>query len=217
MTTRPFRLLLIGALAGSSVEAQSPAAPSCGDQPGVGLIAFVGRLVDLRPAGTAVAPGQPMIVDQKFLAKYQVLHVICGAYGSPQIEFDVYDHYGTPAFAGFETVLLFVSRLNGRLVHEKYVYEPVYETEDGTWAGCGDPYALETWAPSEDVHAMPIRFKKEVSFPIANMTEEQIGEQYPPQYFTRRRDRVVCTAGTGIAELFKVKRSGVLTARGLFK
>ena len=125
MGYRPLGLLLIGLLAGSSTVAQSPAVPTCGDQPGVGLIVFVGRRIDLRPAGTAVPPLQPFLLDQKFVARYEVLQVICGAFASPRIEFDVYDHYGTPAFAAFETVLLYVSQQNGRMVQEKYVYQPV--------------------------------------------------------------------------------------------
>ena len=209
-------LALLVASASSVAWSQTREAPSCGEKSGVRLIVFVGSRIDIRPVGTAQPPLQPFLLDQKFVATYKVLQVLCGSSSSPQIEFDVYDHYGTPAFAAFDTVLLYVSEQGGHLVHEKYLYDPVYRTEDGSWAGCGDPYAGISWAPSEEVHAVPVRFKHEVTFSVASMTEEQIRERYPPQFFTRRGERVVCTAGAGIADLFRAKRSSVLTARGLF-
>jgi hypothetical protein len=176
----------------------------------------VGRKIDLRPAGVEVPPGQPFIWDEKYIAQYEVLRVLCGVHPSDQIAFEVYDHYGVPAFAEFETVLLYVSRYNGRLVHQKYLYNPVYETTSGGWAGCGDPYALD------DVHrghirAVPVSFQSEVSFPVTNLTESEVSERYPSAYFASRGERVVCTAGAPIDSLFAIKRDGYLRAREIFK
>ncbi len=217
MRFRSTAVLVLGLFPASATSAQLPATPGCGDAPGVGLIVFVGRRVEVRPAGAAVPPLQHFLLDQRFQATYDVLEVLCGGYTAPRIAFDVYDHYGTPAFAAFETVLLYVSRQEGRLVHEKYLYDPVYQTADGGWAGCGDPYALETWAPSEVVHAVPTQFKDDVSFSIRGLTDEEISQRYPPQYFARHGDRVTCVAGARVADLFTVKRLGPLTARGVFR
>lgn len=219
--TKQFFLVIVGLLLASLLTLPSRAsmesqAPSCGEQPAESLIVFVGRRIEIRPAGVAVPPRQPLLVDAKFMVTYDVLHVLCGPSPLSRIEFEVYDHYGTPAFAEFETVLLYVSRDDGRWLHLKYLYNPVYEVEDGTWAGCGDPYAHEPEVDRGTLRTTPARFKNEVSFSVLNLTDEQIGEQYPREYFTRRGDLAICTAGASINDLFAIKRSGVLRARGLF-
>jgi len=209
-------LLLASAfLCGSWAQAQSAAPPRCGEEPSETLLVFVGRRIDLKPVSNEAPPGS-VILDLKYLARYRILHVLCGLFPSDTIEFEVYDHYGTPAFAEFETVLLYVSRYNGRMIHQKYMYNPVYGTTDGGWAGCGDPYELDEVHRGE-VRAARVRFKTEVSFPIANLTEAQIKELFPSEYFVRRRNRVVCTAGARIQDLFAIKRDGFLRARGIFK
>jgi hypothetical protein len=208
-------LLASALLCGSLAHAQSAPSPPCGEEPSETLLVFVGRQLNLKPVSNEAPPGY-VILDSKYLARYQILHVLCGLFPSDTIEFEVYDHYGTPAFAQFETVLLYVSRYNGRMIHQKYMYNPVYETIDGDWAGCGDPYELDEVHRGQ-VRAAHVRFKTEVSFPIANLTEAQIKERYPSEYFVRRGNRVVCTAGARIQDLFAIKRDGFLRARGLFK
>jgi hypothetical protein len=193
-----------------------PPQPRCGEQPTETLFVFVGRKISLRPVGVEVPPGQPFILDEKYLGEYEVLRVLCGVHPSDHIEFEVYDHYGVPAFAEFATVLLYVSRYNGRLVHEKYLYNPVYETKDGGWAGCGDPYALDH-VHRGHIRALQVSFKAEVSFPIANVTESEGSERYPAAYFARRGDRFFCMAGASIDSLFAIKRDGYLRARGIFR
>jgi hypothetical protein len=198
-------------------ESQVPQLRSrCGEQPRETLFVFVGRRVAVQPVGTEMPPRQPFIRDSKYLARYDILRVVCGTHPPGRIEFDVYDHYGKPAFSHFETVLLYVGRFEGRWVHAKYLYDPAYETADGDWAGCGDPYALDEPHRGE-LKAEPIRFKSEVSFPVDGLTETQINERYPPAYFGRRGDRVVCKAGARIAALFTIKRDGFLRAREVFK
>ena len=214
-------LLTIGCSQGQLPSSQlarvsQPPPQRCGEQSSETLLVFVGRQVGLRPVSVEAPPGQPFIWDEKYAAEYEVLRIVCGAYPSPRIAFDVYDHYGVPAFAAFETVLLYVSRYQGRLVHEKYLYNPVYETEDGGWAGCGDPYALDGVHRGQ-VRAVSVRFKSKVSFPIGDLTESQVNERYPSAYFDRRDDRVYCTAGAPVDSLFAIKRDGYLRARGIFK
>jgi hypothetical protein len=203
-------------MCGSLAQAQSAEGPQrCGEEPSETLLVFVGRKLDLKPVSNETPPGF-VSLDLKYFARYQILHVLCGVYPSDTIAFEVYDHYGTPAFAEFETVLLYVSRYGDRLVHQKYMYDPVYETIAGDWAGCGDPYALDK-EHRGGVRATPVRFKTEVSFPIANLTDAQARQAYPSEYFERRGTRVVCTAGASIQDLFAIKRDGFLRARGIFK
>ena len=158
-----------------------------------------------------------MLLDNAFRARYRVLQVFCGDLTRPEIRFDVYDHYGTPPFAQFETVLLFVSRDSGRFVQQKYQFAPVFETTDGSWAGCGDPYWFEPKVHRRQFQAKPVAFKRPPEFSVKQLSENEIRDRYPPAFFTRRNDVVVCRAGATVAEIFWIKRNGVLKARGLFR
>ena len=153
------------------------------------LIVFVGKRL-------SVIPQPPELgLDLKFEAHYQVLQLVFGQYERPQITFTVYDHYGSPAFARYETALMFVSRHEGKLYHEKYEFIPVYPTADGRWAGCGDPYRFEPPVHRGELKPAPIKF--------ANIVKhEKTGKR--------------CTHGNYVEELFLVKKNGVLKARGWF-
>lgn len=211
-------LIIISALAAATqlLPAQVVNAKTCGVAPGENLVVFVGRKLSVRQFQPAVPPGA-FLLDHAFRARYHVLQVFCGALTSPQIEFEAYDHYGTPAFAQFETVVLFVSREDGQFVQQKYQYANVYETVDGSWAGCGDPYQFEPKVHRGRIRAKPVKFKRPVVFSVAGLSEKEIRRRYSPQFFTQRGDSVICTAGATLAEIFAVKRNGVLKARELFR
>jgi hypothetical protein len=189
---------------------------TCGVVPDQNLIVFVGRKLDVQSFSPEYQPGSiPM--DYAFRARYQVLDVLCGDLQTPEVEFEAYDHYGTPGFSKFETVLLFLSRADGRFYHQKYQYSDVYETRDGSWAGCGDPYKLEPDVHRGTIRAKPITYKQPVTFSVRGLTEEQIRKWYSPDFFHRQDSTVVCRAGAPVWDLFAVKRAGVLKARGLFQ
>jgi hypothetical protein len=73
--------------------------------PGANLFAFVGRKIDLRKVND-VPKANVLLLDSHFVARYRVLEIVYGNSPGPEVTFDVYDHYGTPAFAKFETALL---------------------------------------------------------------------------------------------------------------
>lgn len=210
-------------LAGLLVCLSSPAAGqpvdsrTCGVNPGENLIVFVGQKIELRKVAEPHVDEHGWQMDYKFRATYEVFDLVCGDYASPQIKFDIYDHYGTPEFAQFETVLLYVSRYDGRLVHQKYAYDAVYETTDGSWAGCGDPYKNDPEVHRGSIRAEPIDYEREVSFSVSGLSEAEIQKRYPSEYFRRKGDVVICEAGARVADLFAIKREGVLKARGLFE
>lgn len=64
-------------------------------------------------------------------ARYLILQPVYGHYDQDTFEFEAYDHYGIPAFAAYEHLLLYVSNVQGRLIHEKYQYADVYRTRNG--------------------------------------------------------------------------------------
>src|SRR4051812_29804968 len=154
------------------------------------LIVFVGKRLSVTPR-----PTKELSFDNKFEAQYQVLQLVFGRYDAPKITFTVYDHYGPPAFARYDTALMFVSRYDGKLYHEKYQYIPVYPTVDGRWAGFGDPYQFEPDVHRGTLKPVPIKFASGVKDPKTGKAP---------------------TEGNFIEDLFRVKKNGVLKARGWF-
>ena len=177
------------------------------------LLAFVGKLVKIRKIPD---PKNIVRFDNEFEARYKVLSVIFGSYRGREIKFTVFDHYGDPAFARYETVLLYVSKHRDKFYHEKYQYHAVYPTQDGRWAGCGDPYQNEPSVHHGDLQAQPIKFSPELAFNLSGVKTEEIRERFPSRYFEFRGNLAVCKAGVYAQELFEIKRRGVLKARGLF-
>ena len=154
------------------------------------LIVFVGERLSVTPQ-----PSEPDSMDEKFEARYRVLKIVFGRYNDSEISFTVYDHYGSPRFAKYDTALMFVSRYEGKLYHEKYQFFPVYPTQDGRWASCGDLYRNEPPDHQGSLRPVPIEFATPVS-------DEQT--QQP------------CIEGNYVEDLFAVKKNGVLKARGWF-
>jgi hypothetical protein len=216
VTSRTLAVLCAILLAAPPAFSQAIDRTTCGVVPGQNLVVFVGKKRDVQPFEPDLPPGS-VPFDYAFRARYQVLQVFCGDLQTPEVEFEAYDHYGTPAFATFETVLLFLSRANGRFFHQKYQYSDVYESADGSWAGCGDPYKLEPEVHRGAIHAQPITYKHPVTFSVRGLTEEEIRRWYPPDFFQRQDSAVMCRAGSPLLDLFAVKRAGVLKARGLFR
>ena len=203
-------------LVAQSTAAQSVNRVNCGVVPGQNLVVFVGKKIEIREFTPELDPGA-VLLDNAFRAKYRVLEVFCGQLDTQDVEFEVYDHYGTPHFAEFETVLLFLTRYGKRLVHQKYLYAPVYETANGSWAGCGDPYQFEPSVHRGPIRAKRITYRHPVTFSVRGLSEKDIQERYPAAFFKRRGDTVVCHSGALVDDLFRVKRNGVLRARGLFR
>jgi hypothetical protein len=195
--------------------AQYPSnSPQAGTEVAPGnLIAFVGKRIKVRKIQD---PKNLVRFDAEFEARYKVLSVIFGNYRGREIKFTAFDHYGSPAFARYDTVLLYVSNHRGRFYHEKYQYHSVYPTKDGRWAGCGDPYQNEPSVHRGEVQAQPIQFSPEVTFNLSGVKTEEIRQNFPSQFFEFRGNVAVCKSGVYAQELFEIKKRGVLKARGLF-
>lgn len=157
------------------------------------LIVFVGKPLSVTKVEPAPAPKDVMILDEEFKARYQVLHMLFGSYKAKEIAFTVYDHYGEPPFAHYDTALMFVVRGKGKLYHEKYQFFPVYPTVDGRWASCGSPDQWEINYYHGRLKPVPIKFADKV----ADKTSGQ-----------------PCTEGNYVEELLLLKQNGVLKARG---
>jgi|TARA_R100000963_G_C4633383_1_gene97963 hypothetical protein len=173
---------------------------------------FVGEKVSLEPFEP-----QSFIRDNAFKAKYRIIENVYGSYPSELIEFEVYDHYGKPAFGHFDYVLLYVSEgEDGKLYHEKYQYSAVYKTVDGRWAGPLDSEYKHAYNSETKIKPEKIKFLKEVKFSISNYSKEQVNTFFPEPFFEIDTSTSKATAvmGNYVDELFILKLNGTLKARG---
>jgi hypothetical protein len=180
------------------------------------LFVFVGEKISVTPFDPK-AP-ETIIMDNAFKAKYKIIETVFGNYGNDTIEFEVYDHYGDPAFSRFDFALLYVSRgKDGKLYHEKYMYSDVYKTIDGRWAG---PYQSldynHDFNKNTTVKPEPVSFRETISFDVTKLDNETIQEYYPEPYFIIKDGRAYVKMGNFVEDLFKLKKDGFLKARGLF-
>ena len=153
------------------------------------LIVFVGKKLNV-----VEQPAEENSLDGKFEARFRILQRVFGRYDEPEITFTVYDHYGEPGFAKYDTVLMFVARFEGKFYHEKYQFFPVYSTANGRWASCGDADQWEIGYQHEGkLKPVPIKFAGKV-------VDQATGRP--------------CTEGNYVEDLFSLRRDGVLKARG---
>ena len=178
------------------------------------LFVFVGEKISVEPL-----PLKRGSMDNGFKAKYVILRKIYGHFPEDTIEFIAYDHYGTPPFSKFKNVLLYVSADSGTYYHQKYLYNDVYKTKDGNWAGT---YARADYEHSYNKHTkikpIKIDFAQRIVYPITAIDEEgrQLTISYPKPYFETIGDSAIAVYGNFEEELFALKKTGFLTARGLF-
>jgi len=177
------------------------------------LFVFVGEKIDYKPI-----PSKPGDFDNGIKAKYKIIQRVYGDYQSDIIEFEAYDHYGTPQFTKYKNALLFVSKFKGKYYQEKYMYDAVFKTRNGRWAG---PYSDEYDHPyNKNTSVKPeiIDFAEEVSFPTKFIDQDGkvLELSYPEPYFKTIGEKAIAIYGNYIEELFKLRKEGVLTARELF-
>ena len=169
------------------------------------LFVFVGEKISVEPLLY-----QRGSMDNGFKAKYAILKKVYGDFPEDTIEFVAYDHYGLPPFSKFKNVLLYVSGDSGMYYHQKYMYNDVYETKDGRWAGT---YAADDYNHPYNKHTkikpIKIDFATRVAYPT--------NEEYPKPFFKTIGDSTIAIYGNYVEELFALKKTGILTARELFK
>ena len=177
--------------------------------------AFVGEKISLTP----VPPKEGEIpFDAQFLAKYRIVEPFWGTYDGREIDFSVFDHYGTPPFSKYQHVLLYVERHEGKYYHAKYQFSPLYKTKDGRWAG---PYNAHDYNHefnrNTTIKPEIIDFEELVVVDISHLQPDEIKKWFPEPYFRVDGGKVIAIYGNYVRELFLLKQNGVLRARGDFQ
>lgn len=177
------------------------------------LFVFVGEKVM-----TEELPWEAGMMDARVKARYKVLERVYGECKDSVIDFIAYDHYGTPPFTQYKHVLMYISRDEKSWYMEKYIYDPLFMTKDGRWAG---PYSDDYDHPynkNTTIKPEKIEFLKKTGFP-AKLIDENGKESvysYPEPYFNQVGDTAFIVYGNYVVDLFRLKRDGVLKARELF-
>lgn len=176
---------------------------------------FIGEKVSLDPVPRKEGERS---FDSQFLATYKIVEPYKGTFNGKEIEFTVFDHYGTPPFSEYQYVLLFVVMHEGRYYHSKYQYTPVYKTKDGKWAGAYTTYDY-THPNNINTSIKPIKieFLEPVAIDIANYEKERLKKWYPEPYYKIEGGKAIAVYGNYLDELFVLKQNGVLKARGDFQ
>lgn len=178
------------------------------------LFAFVGQKIWVEHL-----PPRQYSFDAGFNAKYLILQKVFGDFPSDTIEFVAYDHYGTPPFSKFDYVLLYVSADSGTYYHQKYMYNDVYKTKDGRWAGTYDRADYEhKYNKGTKVKPVKIEFEEPVLYPLKMVTEQgdTLTRKLLKPYFITMGDTALAVYGNYVEDLFILKRDGFLTARKIF-
>lgn len=182
------------------------------------LFVFVGEKIEVVPFEPETEEGE-VLMDASFKAKYRVIQNVYGNYDKDVIEFEAYDHYGIPPFSKYKNALLFVSEYEGKLYHEKYQYFDVYKTKDNRWASCGDPYRFDGYH-RKNIEVANLEFEEPLIFDLDEYKKDYrpdyVKDFFKFPYFKITGNKAECLKGVFVEDLFKIKKEGVLKARGLF-
>lgn len=185
-------------------------------EPEENLIAFVGEKLSVEELPPNTNPNV-LIMDSGFKARYRIKQIVYGHYDGDTIEFEAYDHYGRPPFEAFPHSLLFVSRENGKLYHQKYQFEPVFRNAAGEWVGCGPVGERQAQQRKGIVEAKPMAFGPDAYHPIRpRWSARDVATLFARKDFRVEGDKAYCLTGTPVRDLFEVKKRTVLKARGMF-
>ncbi|MBB6342979.1 hypothetical protein HNP49_003167 [Pseudomonas fluvialis] len=189
--------------------------PAFSEQENSKHFVFIGKKINLE---TVPPKDGEISLDSQFLATYEILEPYRGTYKGNRIEFTAYDHYGTPQFSLYEHVLLYVEMHNGQYFHSKYQFSPLYKDKSGKWAGTYASYDYEhSYNKNMPIKPVKIEFNEPIFHDISDIAKDRIAKAFPAPYYRVEGKKAIAVYGNYVDELFRLKQSGVLKARGDFQ
>jgi hypothetical protein len=176
------------------------------------LIAFVGEKISWEPM-----PYRKGSMYVGFRAKYKIIQMMYGKYRNDTISFEAFDHYGVPSFLHYKNALLYVTRSKRKYYHEAYLFDDVYKTKNGKWAG---PYQRSYTPKTPLIKPEKIDFEEQVAFAMSMVCYDGmircLDYAYPTPYFRHEGDSAIAEYGNYIEELVLEEKQTSLTERELF-
>lgn len=185
------------------------------ENPGQGkLLIFVGEKIEVTEMEQEKGSDIPNL---KFKARYKVLKVVCGEHKEKEIEFIVFDNYGRPRFEKYDNVLLYITKEDSTFYHEKYLFDDVYKTKDGQWAG---PYSADNYdrvdTSRSKIKPRKIEFDTALVFDLKGVSRNELQKRFPVPFFRIEGRRAIAAYGNYVGEIVELKKNGVLKARGFY-
>lgn len=177
------------------------------------LFAFVGEKISISPV-----PPKPDDFDKAIKAKYLIIKRIYGNHEGDTVEFEARDPYGQFEFPMYNHALLYVSEYEGTLYQEKFLYDAVFKTKDGRWAGAySDQYKRADIAKT-NLKPEKIDFAEKVGYltRMKDSTGKEYTWLYPEPYYKIVGDTAFAVYGNYVPELFILKKEGILSERKRF-
>jgi hypothetical protein len=186
-------------------------------------IAFVGSVLDWRelPCESQAQASERMARacrESRFEASYRVEQVLEGEINrGSELRFVVADHYGTPRFAQFRSVVLFLYLDAGELRHLPYEWAPAYLTSTGRYADCGCSEFAEggltghpqlqgrlDW-PGESA-CRELIFVPRVAVDLSHASPQRIAEFHADPDYRVSSHWADCVRGLYVEDLYELRR-----------
>ena len=138
------------------------------------------------------------VMDGAFHCKYKVVKSLFNILPQDTIDFDAYDHYGTPQFSNSDTIIMYISKSeNGQyFFHQKYQYDVVFKDEKGNY------YSYPKFNGTADIlygekHLKGFDYNfPQVKFNISKLSWEAVKIHFPKKFY--RIEKQFATPKKGI-------------------
>ncbi len=178
------------------------------------FFAFIGEKIEMKQYSPQTTNAD-ISLDLAFIAKYKVIENIYGNLNLDTVEFIAYDHYGIPEFSKFKTVLLYITKVQGKYYHSKYLYSAVYKTKDNKWAGLYFPIDKDSAYQINNIaYLKKMDFDPKVTIDLTEYSPAYIKQYFPEPYFKITGSKAEAIYGIYVGDIFNLNKNGILKARG---
>lgn len=178
-----------------------------------GFFAFVGEKIDVKQYSPGTT-NDNISLDLAFNAKYKIIENIYGNLNLDTIEFIAYDHDGIPKFSKYKTVLLYITKVQDKYFHSKYLYSAVYKTNDNKWAGLYFPIDKNSAYQINNIaYLKKMEFDPKVTIDLTEYSSAYIEQYFPEPYFKITGNKAEAIYGIYAEDIFNLNKNGILKTR----
>lgn len=185
------------------------------------LYVFVGKKVSIKKATQPKLKADQIRFYTKYKLKFKVVQNIYNKLEEKTVIFYSAAHLGMRELPTSDYSLLFLSNKNGQYNLIRFQFFDVYQTKDGRWASCGDPFYSDEQFKDSLKTTIPVgklNYKKPVTFKVnPSLDSAKVKEVFPEPYFKVEGQTATGLMGSYVDDLFIIKKEGVLKKLGYFK